>query len=503
MSFLLTVDQSTAGTKAVLTDRSGRIASRFSIAHAQHYPREGWAEHDPMELYRNVRTAIRGAMEAGGAAAADVAAVTITNQRETAVLWDKMTGLPVANAVVWQCRRSAELCDRLKGEGREPFVRALTGLPIDPYFSAGKWRWLLDHAAQGVPKDRLLAGTVDSWLVWKLTGGRVHATDCTNASRTQLFNIHTRSWDAELAGLFGVPLELMPEVRDCDAFYGEIDDPELFGGRAVPIAGVIGDSQAALFGQMCFRPGMAKGTYGTGTSVMMLAGDRPVEAGRGLATAIAWSIGGKVQYALEGIIHATGDCLNWVRDQLGLFDTYEELEREAAAVADSGGAYLVPAFVGLGAPHWNARARAAIVGLSRGTGRRHLLRAAVESIAYQVADAVRLLEEATGTPLRELRVDGGATANAMLMQLQADLLAAEVVRSDAAELSALGSAYMGGLALGWWPDASALAALDRRKQSYAPAMSAAERERRMAGWHAAVEAVLAAERAGLSASAAT
>jgi len=493
MSYLLTVDQSTAGTKAVLTDREGRIRHLYSLSHKQIYPRDGWVEHDPLELYANVKGAIRGVMEKAGIGTDAVAALTITNQRETALIWDRETGLPVANAIVWQCRRSADWCERMKREGLEPLAAAKTGLPLDPYFSAGKWRWLLDHATANIPAERLAAGTVDSWLIWKLTGGRVHATDYTNASRTQLFNIHTLRWDEELSEKFGIPLSLLPEVKDSDAVYGMTDEPDLFPDPK-PIAGVIGDSQAALFGQQCARPGMAKGTYGTGTSVLMYTGEEPVKASGGLVTAVAWGIGGRVEYALEGVIRSTGDCLNWVRNELGLFNDYAELEKAASDVGDTGGVYLVPAFVGLGAPHWNARARAAVIGLNRSSDRRHLLRAALESIAYQVADAVRLLSAETGLPLRELRVDGGATANEILMRFQADLLNAEVVRSEAAELSALGSAYMGGLALGWW-DRDALFSYYRKDRIYSPSMDGKTRERLDRGWQAAVKAVLTAEEA--------
>ncbi|MFC4600987.1 FGGY family carbohydrate kinase [Cohnella hongkongensis] len=493
MSYLLTVDQSTAGTKAMLTDREGRIRHRCSLAHRQIYPRDGWVEHDPLELYGNVKAAIRSVMDQAGIGPDGVAALTITNQRETALIWDRETGLPIANAIVWQCRRTADWCEGRKREGLEPLVLSRTGLPLDPYFSAGKWSWLLEHEAAGIPVERLAAGTIDSWLIWKLTGGQVHATDYTNASRTQLFNIHTLKWDEQLADKLGIPLSLLPEVKDSDAVYGMTDEPELFPVPK-PIAGVIGDSQAALFGQQCTRPGMAKGTYGTGTSVLMHTGDEPVKAGHGLVTAIAWGIGGRVEYALEGVIRSTGDSLNWVRNELGLFKDHAELEAAAADIPDTGGVYLVPAFVGLGAPHWNARARAAIIGLNRSSDRRHLLRAALESIAYQVADAVRLLSAETGLPLSELRVDGGATANELLMRFQADLLNAEVVRSEAAELSALGSAYMGGLALGWW-DRNDLFSFYRKHKSYSPGMDGETRERLNRGWQAAVKAVLAAEEA--------
>lgn len=492
--YILTVDQSTTGTKAVLVDREGTIRYRHALPHRQHYPHEGWVEHDPLELYANAKAAMLGVMRQAGVTGRQLVGMTVTNQRETALLWDRESGLPAGNAIVWQCRRTAAFCDRLKREGCEPFVRAKSGLPLDPYFSAGKWRWLLEHRTEGIPPDRLLAGTVDSWLLWKLTGGRVHATDYTNASRTQLFDIHTLEWDPELAALFGIPLGLLPAVYDSDRIYGHVADRELFP-EPVPIAGVIGDSQAALFGQQCTRPGMAKGTYGTGTSVMMHAGGRPPSAENGLVAAIAWGKGGAVEYALEAVIHSTGDCLNWAKEQLGLFRTYEELEREIGSLDGAGGVYLVPAFVGLGAPHWNPHARAAIVGMNRLSGRNDILRAAVESIAYQVGDAVALLERAAGSKLRTLRVDGGATANRHLMQFQADVLGAEVVCPASAELSALGSAYMGGLAFGLWGGAEELGALYRGARTYAPMMEASRRSRLKLGWRAAVTGVLAAEQA--------
>jgi len=340
-SFLLTIDQSTTGTKALLTDRDGRIVNRFALPHRQYYPQDGWSEHDPMELYRNVKKAIRGVLETAGLTPQQIVGLTITNQRETALIWNRETGLPIANAIVWQCRRTADFCDELRAQGREELVRAKTGLLLDPYFSAAKWRWLLDNHAADIPTEKLLAGTIDSWLLWKLTGGQVHATDYTNASRTQLFNIHTLQWDQELTELFGVPLELLPAVYPCDYLFGLTNDPELFP-NAVPIAGIIGDSQGALFGQQCIRPGMAKGTYGTGTSILMNVGAAPIEADGGLVSAIAWGVGGRVEYALEAIIHSTGDSLNWARDQMGLFSNYEELEATIIAVPDTGGVYLVP-----------------------------------------------------------------------------------------------------------------------------------------------------------------
>lgn len=492
--YILTVDQSTTGTKAILTDRSGSIRFRYAVAHRQMYPQDGWVEHDPVEIFTNVKTAIRGVIAAAGATRSQIAGLTVTNQRETAVLWDRESGLPVGNAIVWQCRRTADTCDQLKQAGWEERIREKTGLLLDPYFSAAKWRWLLEHRAGQLEQERLMAGTIDSWLIWKLTAGKVHATDYSNASRTQLFNIHTLQWDEELAGLFGIPLHILPSVLPSDRIYGIVADPELLP-YDLPITGVVGDSQGALFGQQCIRPGMAKGTFGTGTSVMLYAGGEPPVARNGLVTAIAWGMGDGVKYALEAILHSTGDCLNWVKEQLGLFHSYEELEGETNAIADTGGVYLVPAFLGLGAPYWNPRARAAITGLNRNSGRREIMRAAVESIAHQVADAVSLLEQETGSKLTELRVDGGATANRLLMQLQADLLDADVVCSEAAELSALGSAYMGGIALGFWKDSAALEGLYHESNRFSPAMREEQRRKLRHGWLAAVTGILATEEA--------
>jgi glycerol kinase len=495
--YMLTIDQSTTATKALLVDHSGQIVERYSMKHQQLYPNEGWVEHDPVEIYNNVRQAIRNILKGADIAAPQIAGLTITNQRETALIWDRETGLPIANAIVWQCRRTADFCEQLKQGGHEALVQDKTGLLLDSYFSASKWRWLLDHAAAQLPRERLLAGTIDTWLIWKLTGGTVHATDYTNASRTQLFNIHTLEWDAELAALFGIPLGILPKVYPSDVQFGMIHDRELFD-ESVPIAGVIGDSQGALFGQQCTEAGMVKGTYGTGTSLLLLVGEKPVRAKNGLVATIAWGAQDEVVYALEAIIHTTGDCLNWVRDQLGLFQTYEELEREIAQISDSGGVYLIPAFTGLGVPYWNPRARAAIIGMNRSSDRRHIMRAALESIAFQVADAVRLLEAETGLSLTELRVDGGATTNTYLMQLQADLIGTDVVCTEAAELSALGSTYMGGLALQFWDSKNQIKSFYKQDRVFAPSMDQATRDQMVNGWSSAIQAVLAAEKENLA-----
>lgn len=492
--YVLAVDQSTSGTKALVIDRRGAVVARASLEHRQIYPRAGWVEHDPLEIYENVKKAARLALEAAGIGPGSLAALTVTNQRETAVLWDRSTGLPVYNAIVWQCQRTAGFCEKLREQGFEGEVRERTGLLLDPYFSASKWRWMLDHAegARRKLEERgLLAGTIDSWLVWKLTGGRVHATDYTNASRTSLFDIHALKWDSGLCERFGVPESLLPSVLSSDAVYGVTEDPDLFGDARVPISGVIGDSQAALFGNLCLEPGAAKATYGTGTSVLMNVGDRPAPAGEGLVQAIAWGLGGKAAYALEAIIRTSGDTIKWVRDNLGLFADMGELERLLAEAPHNEGVYLVPAFVGLGAPYWRPDARAALVGMNRGTGRAHIVRAAIESIAYQVRDAVELLEAESGIALKELRADGGATDNAVLMQFQADLLGRTVDKSEAAELSALGSAYLGGLGTGFWPSLDRLVRETGRKyRSYAPVMALEERENHYSGWKRAVASVI-------------
>ncbi|MCC3377155.1 glycerol kinase GlpK [Cohnella sp. REN36] len=494
-NYMLAVDQSTSGTKALVVDRSGTIVARSFLEHRQIYPQAGWVEHDPLEIYENALKTVRQATKAAGIEPGELAALTVTNQRETAVLWDRVTGLPVYNAIVWQCQRTAGACAEFKQAGLEEIVRERTGLLLDPYFSAAKWRWMLDHAdgaRSSLEKGRLLAGTVDSWLVWKLTDGRAHVTDYTNASRTSLFNIHALEWDEDMCGLFGVPASLLPSVRSSDEIVGWTTE-SLFGDVSVPIAGVIGDSQAALFGHFCLEPGMAKATFGTGTSVLMNAGDRPAPAGKGLVQAIAWGRGGKATYALEAIIRSSGDTVKWARDQLGLFSDMDEMERLLAEAPTNEGVYLVPAFVGLGAPYWQPDARAALTGMSRGTGRPHIVRAAIESMAYQVRDAVELLEAQSGIPLKELRADGGAASNAVLMQFQADQLERPVAKSGTAELSALGSAYLGGLGVGFWASVEELV---REYLRYEPAAEREEAERNYAGWKRAVASVIGLASAG-------
>ncbi|WP_276352266.1 glycerol kinase GlpK [Cohnella caldifontis] len=491
-TFILAIDQSTSGTKALVVDRSGRILARSSAEHRQIYPAPGWVEHDPEEIYENVKRTARQALAQAGIGASRLAALTITNQRETAVMWDRTTGKPVHNAIVWQCQRTADQCSALQQAGHGPAVKAATGLMLDPYFSATKWCWMLEHAVgaqERLAQGKLLAGTMDSWLIWKLTGGQVHATDYTNASRTSLFNIYSLAWDAEMCGLFGVPRSLLPEVKSSDEIYGYISDPDLFP-EPVPISGIIGDSQAALFGQQCWERGMAKATYGTGTSVLMNIGERPVAANNGLVTTIAWGRGGKVTYAVEAIIRSSGDTVKWVRDNLGLFETFEEMDAMLRRIPDNEGVYLVPAFVGMGAPYWDPYARASITGMNRSTGREHIVRAAVESIAYQVRDAAELMAGETGIPLIKLNADGGATANPLLMQFQADMLHLPLRISKIAELSAMGSVYLAGLGAGYWTSLDEITALEVEAYHYAPAMEAEARDKNYEGWKRAVRAVV-------------
>ncbi|WP_442956404.1 glycerol kinase GlpK [Paenibacillus sp. YIM B09110] len=491
-NYILAIDQSTSATKALLVNRDGTVVGKSSFEHRQYYPRPGWVEHDPLEIYENVKQAVIDVLQQTQIKATELAALTITNQRETAVLWDRVTGEPVYRAIVWQCQRTAEHCAALKNEGQETAVTLKTGLMIDPYFSATKWSWMLDNvqdAKSKLTEGRLMAGTIDCWLIWKLTGGNVHATDYTNASRTSLFNIHTLQWDDELCKLFGVPSSLLPSVKYSDEVFGYTEENDWLGAR-VPISGIIGDSQGALFGNLCFHEGMAKATYGTGTSVLMNVGTLPAASGNGLVQTIAWGCQGKVTYALEAIIRSSGDSIKWIRDNLGLFESFEEMDRLLHDAPDNEGVYLVPAFVGLGAPHWQPNVRAAITGMNRATGKGHIVRAALESIAYQVCDALELLQQISGVEMGELRADGGAAGNPLLMQFQSDLLNKKVVRSDVMELSALGSVYFGGLAVGVWGSVQEIESSVRGYQVYIPQMDAAARDKCLAGWRHAVNTLL-------------
>ncbi|HET6960309.1 MAG TPA: glycerol kinase GlpK [Vicinamibacterales bacterium] len=472
MPYILALDQGTTSSRAILFDHDGAIRAVAQKEFKQIFPAAGWVEHDPGEIWASQ---IGVAVEALGRAqvsAKDVAAIGITNQRETTIVWDRETGEPVFNAIVWQDRRTADYCQRLKAQGAGETIQAKTGLLIDAYFSASKIRWILDNvpgAQARADAGKLAFGTVDSWLVWKLTGRARHITDVSNASRTMLFNIHTMQWDDELLRVFGIPASLLPEVRSSSEVYGHVS--ESLGIERVPIAGIAGDQQAALFGQMCRQPGMSKNTYGTGCFLLQNIGTTPKRSTQQLVTTVAWRIGGRTEYALEGSVFIGGAVVQWIRDGLGLIRSAAEIEALASTVKDNGGVYLVPAFAGLGAPHWDPYARGTLVGLTRGTSAGHVARAALESIAYQVADLLDAMSSDAGIPLAELRVDGGAASNNMLMQFQADVLGVPVVRPAVTETTALGAAYLAGIAVGYWKsidDVSGQWKVDRR---FEPAMS--------------------------------
>lgn len=485
--FLLALDQGTTSSRAVVFDAWGRLVAIASEPLPQHYPQPGWVEHDPREIWDTQMAAARQVLADAEIMPRQVAAVGIANQRETTLVWDRRTGEPLCPAIVWQCRRTAPQCEALAREGWGERVRERTGLVLDAYFSATKLQWLLRH----VPGLRARArqgqacfGTVDSWLLWRLTGGKVHATDPSNASRTMLFDIHRRKWDEELLGALDIPADMLPAVLPSSGLFGHTE-PGLFG-KALPIMGVAGDQQAALFGQACFEPGQAKNTYGTGCFLLMNTGSQPVASRHGLLTTIAWGLGKEVEYALEGSVFVAGAAVQWLRDELGIIASAAETECLAAGLPDNGGVYLVPAFAGLGAPHWDMYARGTIVGLTRGTGRAHLARAALEAICYQSREVLEAMEADAGRPLPVLRVDGGAAGNDFLLQFQSDLLGVEVQRPAVTETTALGAACLAGLAAGVWEDRQALAAGWRCEGRFRPSLPEAERERLYAAWREAV-----------------
>ena len=487
MSWILALDQGTTSSRAIVFGEDGAPRATAQEEFRQLYPRPGWVEHDPEEIWRTQLSTARRALAEAGLEPRDVAAIGITNQRETTVVWDRGTGEPVYPAIVWQDRRTASICDRLKAAGAERTVREKTGLVIDPYFSGAKVTWLLKNVPgvrERAEAGKLAFGTIDSWLIWKLTGGRLHVTDKSNASRTMLFNIHTGEWDLELLELFGVPRSMLPDVRPSSQVLGEAAEAALGG---IPIAGVAGDQQAALFGQTCFRSGMAKNTYGTGCFVLMNTGtDAPLSKER-LITTVAWEAEGRTEYALEGSIFIGGAVVQWLRDGLGLIRSASEVEVLAASVPDNGGVYLVPAFAGLGAPHWDPYARGVICGLTRGTTAAHLARAALESIAYQVADILRIMERDSGLRIEELRVDGGAAANNLLLQFQADLIGAPLVRPKVTETTALGAAYLAGLAVGYWDSRDEIASHAQVERRFEPSMSREQAAALMERWSAALD----------------
>jgi glycerol kinase len=486
MKHILALDQGTTSSRAIVFDHSGSVVSTAQREFRQIFPKPGWVEHDANEIWATQLQTAQEAIAKAGVQAADIAAIGITNQRETTLLWDRTTGTPVHNAIVWQDRRTAAACDRLKARGLAPVIRRKTGLVVDAYFSGTKLEWLLRNVpgARAKAKAGALAfGTVDSWLVWNLTGGRVHVTDPSNASRTMLFNLRTGDWDEELLRIFGVPRSVLPAVASSSEVYGETT---LFGG-AVPIAGIAGDQQAALFGQACTQPGMVKNTYGTGCFMLMNTGTKPIASRNNLLTTVAWRVGNRTEYALEGSIFIAGAVVQWLRDGLGIIKSSPEVESLAAQVSDTHGVYLVPAFAGLGAPHWDQYARGLVAGITRGTTAAHLARAALEGIAFQVADVLRSMEADARIKLKQLRVDGGASANNLLMQFQSDLLGVPVVRPKVTETTALGAAYLAGLAVGYWKDQKQIAAQWQADRRFLPAMKPAQRRQLVAGWNKALE----------------
>ena len=485
--YIMALDQGTTGSRAIIFNHSGSIVSTASKEFKQIYPKPGWVEHNPTEIWSSQIEVAKNALNKAGLKAVDIAAIGITNQRETTIVWDKKNGKPVYNAVVWQCRRTAPICDQLKKKGLAEIIQKKTGLVVDAYFSGTKVKWILDNVsgARGrAEKKELLFGTVDSWLIWNLTKGKTHVTDYTNASRTMLFNIHNLDWDEEILSELDIPWEMLPKVLPSSYIYGHTDK-EIFGAE-IPISGDAGDQQAALFGQVCYEPGMAKNTYGTGCFILMNIGEKIVPSRNGLLTTIAWGVNGKVEYALEGSIFIGGAVVQWLRDEIGLIKSSDEIEKYARKVKDTHGVYLVPAFVGLGAPYWDMYARGIIVGLTRGAKKEHILRAAEEAIAYQSRDVLEVIQKDSGINLKKLKVDGGAVRDNFLMQFQSDILEVPVVRPQIAETTALGAAYLAGLAVSYWKDKTEIAAKWKVDKEFSPNMEESLREDLYKGWKKAV-----------------
>lgn len=485
--FIMALDAGTTSNRCILFDRNGRICSVAQREFHQYFPKPGWVEHDANEIWASMLGVAVEAMQRIGATAAEIAGIGITNQRETSVVWDKATGEPIYNAIVWQCRRTSAYCDELKARGLTEIFRQKTGLVIDAYFSATKLRWLLEEipgARARAERGELLFGTVETWLLWKLTGGKVHITDYSNASRTMLFNINTLQWDEEILRELNIPRDMLPEPRPSSAVYAETE-PTLLGG-AIPICGAAGDQQAALFGQTCFRPGEAKNTYGTGCFLLMNTGERPVFSQNGLVTTVAWGLDGHVNYALEGSIFVAGAAIQWLRDEMKLIESAQDSEYMAQKVRDTNGCYVVPAFTGLGAPHWNQYARGTIVGLTRGCNKYHIIRATLDSICYQVDEVLAAMRADSGIALEALKVDGGASANNYLMQTQADVIGAPVVRPTCVESTALGAAFLAGLAVGFWRDLDEIRRYYAADRTFLPTISEQERAERLNGWKRAV-----------------
>jgi glycerol kinase len=490
-TYILALDQSTTSSKAMLFDNNCRMISSSSKKHKQYYPNPGWVEHDPAEIYENVKEILKEAVLIAEINPAEIKVLSITNQRETVIVWNRETGIPVYNAIVWQCRRTSGICAELKALGYEKMVMDKTGLVLDPYFSSTKIKWIFDNV-EGVKEDaengKLLVGTIDSWIIWNITGKKTFATDFTNASRTMLFNIRDLKWDKDLLGIFKIPENMLAEVKCSNEIFGNTAKGELFDDE-VPVSGVIGDSQGALFGQNCFEPGMIKTTYGTGSSVMMFTG-KFFESRKGLVTSIAWGISGKVEYAVEGLLMCTGDTLNWLKNELKLIESFAEADDISERVIDTEGVYLVPAFVGLGIPYWDNDAKAAIIGISRKSTKENIVRAAIESTAYQIKDAIDLMSEETGIKPKELRADGGLTNSKVFMQFQADMLGVNVVKTEIENLSLMGSVYLAGLSSGIWKDFEEIKGLRVLDAVYEPQMIPCIRDKKYCGWKEAVKRVL-------------
>jgi glycerol kinase len=489
--FILALDQGTTSSRAIVFDRNGLPVASAQKEFTQFYPKPGWVEHDPDEIWSTQTGVALEVITKAGLESSNIKAIGITNQRETTVVWNRKTGRPVCNAIVWQDRRTAEFCDQLKSDGHSPFILKKTGLIIDAYFSATKVRWILDNvkgARKQAEQGQLAFGTVDSWLIWNLTRGKLHITDVSNASRTMLFNIHTLKWDEELLRIFNIPAAMLPEVRSSSEAYG---NTEGHFSTSIPVAGIAGDQQAALFGQMCIDPGMVKNTYGTGCFMVMNIGNKPIESGSKLLTTIAWKIGDNTQYALEGSIFIAGAVVQWLRDGLGIIKNSGDVEKLAAKVMHSDGVYFVPAFAGLGAPHWNQHARGTIVGITRGTTSAHIARAALDSIAFQTREVLVAMQKDSGIDIRELRVDGGATVNNQLMQFQSDLLQTNVVRPKITETTALGAAYLAGLAVNYWTSINEIGKQWKMDRTFSPQLKDSETHSLIKGWDRAVKAAKA------------
>ena len=492
---MMALDAGTTSSRSVIFNEKGEICSMAQQEFTQHFPKPGWVEHDPMEIWNTQKKVMLEAMDGLDLCAKDIAGIGITNQRETTILWNKKTGKPIYNAIVWQCRRTAEFCDGLKEQGLEEMIRTKTGLPIDAYFSGTKIRWILDHvegARQQAQRGEILFGTVETWLIWNLTGGKVHVTDYTNASRTMIYNINDLCWDDEILEILEIPKSILPKVVSCSEVYGYASE-DILGGH-IPIAGAAGDQQAALFGQTCFKAGEAKNTYGTGCFMLMNTGKMPVNSKNGLITTIACGMDGEVDYALEGSIFVAGAAIQWLRDELGLFEKAYQSEAMAVSVPDTNGCYVVPAFTGLGAPYWDSYARGSILGLTRGVNKNHIVRATLESLAYQVCDVLKAMEEDSGIHLESLKVDGGACANNFLMQFQADMIHGPVHRPECVETTAMGAAYLAGLAVGYWKDKEEIKKNWKLDRVFDPVMEEAIREKKLAGWHKAVQRSLSWEK---------